>query len=261
MNIYFFRDGNEFGTVQTGAKHNAESSASGIPLVQARSNTVNGGAPVPPAPGSGATGSGTSGSGTSESVTNGSGATESGSTGSGTTGTGTSGTGSSGTGASAARTSSIAGDAPQAAVLADTPGAAGAAGGGRSNCFSADSLVTTVTGQKRMDELQIGDYVLVPSSGNVLKYEKVEMFYHREPKTRTNFVVLYTKSGRKLSLTGRHLLPVAECSQVEQYTMNPDGIDVAMRESKYAEKARKGECVLSIDESGEVIADEIVRVR
>lgn len=120
--------------------------------------------------------------------------------------------------------------------------------------------MTTVTGKKRMDELQIGDYVLVPSAGNVLKYERVEMFYHREPKTRTNFVVIFTKSGKKLSLTGRHLLPVAECSEVEKYTMNPDGIDAAMRESKYAEKARKGECVLSIDASGDVVADEIVRI-
>ncbi|CAI5441400.1 unnamed protein product [Caenorhabditis angaria] len=146
------------------------------------------------------------------------------------------------------------------AVASDTASGTGSSGGGM-NCFSGDTLVTTVSGQKRMDELMIGDFVLVPSAGNVLKYERVEMFYHREAETRANFVVLYTESGRKLSLTGRHLLPAAECRVIRDYISAADGIDIAMRESKYAEKARRGECVLSVDPySGNVIADKIVRI-
>lgn len=180
----------------------------------------------------------------------------------GTTNTGsTSGTSNSGASGTNSGTDASSPQVASDAVQSDASTSSGGSGGGRSNCFSADSLVTTVTGEKRMDQLQVGDFVLVPSAGNVLKYERVEMFYHREPETRTNFVVLYTKNGRKISLTGRHLLPVSECSIIREYTMNPDGIEAAMRESKYAEKAKKGECVLSVDmETREVIADEIVRV-
>lgn len=43
--------------------------------------------------------------------------------------------------------------------------------------------------------------VLVPASGNLLKFERVEMFYHREPETYVKFVEINTESGKKLSLT------------------------------------------------------------
>ncbi|CAK5060060.1 unnamed protein product [Meloidogyne enterolobii] len=32
-----------------------------------------------------------------------------------------------------------------------------------------------------MDRLEVGELVLVPASGNSLKFERVEMFYHRKP--------------------------------------------------------------------------------
>lgn len=43
--------------------------------------------------------------------------------------------------------------------------------------------------------------VLVPATGNMLKYERVEMFYHREPNTVVKFVRIETESGKALSLT------------------------------------------------------------
>ncbi|CAD6192250.1 unnamed protein product [Caenorhabditis auriculariae] len=148
---------------------------------------------------------------------------------------------------------------PAAAAAADP--AAAAADPPRSNCFAADTLVKTTTGEKRMDELNVGDFVLVPSAGSVLKYERVETFYHREPETRAVFVVLFTDSGRRIALTKRHLIPFAECDLMRSYASSEDGIEVAMREARYAEKAQKGDCVLSVDpRTGKVAADRIVRI-
>ena len=66
-----------------------------------------------------------------------------------------------------------------------------------------------------MDELLVGDFVLVPSGKGVLKYEMIEMFYHRVPEQRTQFVSIETESGKKLSITPLHLLPVGECRDME----------------------------------------------
>ncbi|VDL85432.1 unnamed protein product [Nippostrongylus brasiliensis] len=140
------------------------------------------------------------------------------------------------------------------------------------NCFAADSVVTTVTGQKRMDHLAIGDLVLVPSAGDVLKYERVEMFYHREPETRAQFVVLFTESKKRLALTPLHLLPFGECQEMRSSrdfkiksivfsdVKKADGVDKWMRASRFAEKASVGDCVLSVADGGEVTVERIVKV-
>lgn len=48
-------------------------------------------------------------------------------------------------------------DASVATIQADAPSMLAAMN--NMNCFPADSLVTTVMGKKRMDELQVGDFV------------------------------------------------------------------------------------------------------
>jgi hypothetical protein len=57
-----------------------------------------------------------------------------------------------------------------------------------------------------MRDLQVGDHILVPSAGNALKYERVAMFYHREPETRVKFVRLQTEHDKVLALTGKSFL-------------------------------------------------------
>lgn len=58
--------------------------------------------------------------------------------------------------------------------------------------------------------------VLVPAAGNVAKFERVEMFYHKEPTTRAQFVVLHTESGKQLRLTPLHLIPFGDCADIER---------------------------------------------
>lgn len=70
------------------------------------------------------------------------------------------------------------------------------------SCFSGDTQVETANGPKLMRDLQVGESVLVPSAGNSLRYERIAMFYHREPETRVKFVRLQTEHGKVLALTG-----------------------------------------------------------
>ncbi|VDO52530.1 unnamed protein product [Haemonchus placei] len=136
----------------------------------------------------------------------------------------------------------------------------GAANLAKMNCFPADAVVTTVTGQKRMDQVAVGDFVLVPSAGDVLKYERVEMFYHREPETRAQFVVLFTASKKRLALTPLHLLPFGECQSMKRDLEKADGVDKWLRASQFAHKAVVGDCVMTVSDSGEVVVDRIVKV-
>lgn len=69
------------------------------------------------------------------------------------------------------------------------------------SCFSGDTQVRTAQGVKQMHQLQVGDLVLVPAADSTLKFERVELFYHREPETYVKFVQLSTESGKSLSLT------------------------------------------------------------
>ncbi|CAD5212105.1 unnamed protein product [Bursaphelenchus okinawaensis] len=128
------------------------------------------------------------------------------------------------------------------------------------SCFSGDTLVRTVTGDKPMSELQVGDYVLVPSGDNTMKYEKVELFYHREPETTVKFIQLNTESGKTLSLTQLHLLPFGDCEEMEESIQKGDDTDEWIRKSKFSYKAQQGQCVLSLDSEGRVTADKIVKV-
>uniref|UniRef100_A0AC35TYS5 HintC domain-containing protein n=1 Tax=Rhabditophanes sp. KR3021 TaxID=114890 RepID=A0AC35TYS5_9BILA len=128
------------------------------------------------------------------------------------------------------------------------------------NCFAADSTVMTPIGEKRMDELQIGDLVMVPSSNGVYRYEKVEMFYHRKPDYVQQFLTIETQSGNKLSLTDLHLLPFGDCKNALAAIQTEESLHNWMLTSRYAYKAQKGQCVISHDENNNLIVDKIIKI-
>ncbi|VDK80128.1 unnamed protein product [Litomosoides sigmodontis] len=129
------------------------------------------------------------------------------------------------------------------------------------NCFSGNTKVYTPTGEKAMKEVSVGDFVLVPISKSQLRYERVEMFYHREPNTQAKFVVLETESGRKLILTELHLLPLGDCKQMhESMSDTTDIVDEWLRKSKFAHKARTGDCVFTVTSNHELQVDRIIKV-
>uniref|UniRef100_A0A0N5BY95 ZP domain-containing protein n=1 Tax=Strongyloides papillosus TaxID=174720 RepID=A0A0N5BY95_STREA len=130
----------------------------------------------------------------------------------------------------------------------------------RRNCFAGDTIIETPGGSKRMDELQVGDLVLVPSPEGIQKFEKVEMFYHRKPDYEQKFLLIQTESGKKLSLTELHLIPFGKCSDANNAIRNNDNLQQWMLGSRYAYKVKEGECVISYDDNNHLIADKIIKV-
>ncbi|KAI4491888.1 hypothetical protein M0804_003280 [Polistes exclamans] len=82
---------------------------------------------------------------------------------------------------------------------------AGKSGG----CFPGKSYVRTEDGlRKRLDEVQLGERVAAMNSKGELIYSEVIAFLDRAPREKRQFVRLYTESGRVLTLTPAHLVPI-----------------------------------------------------
>ena len=68
------------------------------------------------------------------------------------------------------------------------PSAAAGYGAGSYFCFTADTLVETISGEKkRMDELAINDLVLT-AKGNSVGYASVNYWLHRVPSQEAEFI-------------------------------------------------------------------------
>ncbi|CAK5078321.1 unnamed protein product [Meloidogyne enterolobii] len=79
-------------------------------------------------------------------------------------------------------------------------------------CFSGDQLVNTPRGEKRMDELKIGDLVLSVDE-SLVAYSPILMFLHRLPNEKAKFKIITTLEGQQLKLTEFHLV-WAGCSNL-----------------------------------------------
>ncbi|KAI1732127.1 hint module domain-containing protein [Ditylenchus destructor] len=91
-------------------------------------------------------------------------------------------------------------------------GSSGGGGGGAGvgvfgalQCFSGDMLVKTPTGDKRIDNLQIGDMVLSVEQ-SLVAYSPIVMFLHKKPNEKALYLRVETESGRHLKLTEFHLI-------------------------------------------------------
>lgn len=88
---------------------------------------------------------------------------------------------------------------------------AGKAGG----CFPGRSIITTEDGsRKRLDELRLGERIAAVNSRGDVVYSEVIAFLDRSPSEKRQFIRLTTKSGRVLTLTPTHLVPVEGRSSV-----------------------------------------------
>ncbi|XP_035723889.1 sonic hedgehog protein A-like [Vespa mandarinia] len=88
---------------------------------------------------------------------------------------------------------------------------AGKSGG----CFPGKSYVRTENGRrKRVDEIELGERIAAMNSQGELIYSEVIAFLDRSPTERRQFVRLITESGRVLTLTPAHLVPIKDKSTI-----------------------------------------------
>ncbi|XP_044584452.1 sonic hedgehog protein A [Cotesia glomerata] len=78
-------------------------------------------------------------------------------------------------------------------------------------CFPGKSLIRTSDGsQKALSDLKVGEKVAaLDSRGNVV-YSEVLAFMDRQPMEKRQFIKLTTASGKHLTLTPAHLVPVQQ---------------------------------------------------
>lgn len=82
---------------------------------------------------------------------------------------------------------------------------AGKSGG----CFPGKSIVRTKEGtKKRLDELRIGEEIASLNSQGDIVFSEVISFMDRQPSEKRQFIQLTTATGKVLTLTPSHLLPV-----------------------------------------------------
>ncbi|EZA48069.1 Sonic hedgehog protein A [Ooceraea biroi] len=89
-------------------------------------------------------------------------------------------------------------------------------------CFPGKSLVRTENGDaKRLDEVRLGERIAALDSRGDVVYSEVIAFLDRSPSERRQFIRLTTKSGRVLTLTPAHLVPVEGRSSVFAAKVQP----------------------------------------
>ncbi|XP_011260776.1 sonic hedgehog protein A [Camponotus floridanus] len=82
-------------------------------------------------------------------------------------------------------------------------------------CFPAKSLIRTEHGgTKRLDEVHLGERIAALNSHGDIVYSEVIAFLDRAPSEMREFVHLTTESGRVLTLTPAHLVPVEGRSSI-----------------------------------------------
>ncbi|KXZ51396.1 hypothetical protein GPECTOR_12g358 [Gonium pectorale] len=127
------------------------------------------------------------------------------------------------------------------------------------HCFPADATVRVLgrADAVRMDELQYGDLVRsVDRSTGAVSYKAVYLFGHREAAGALRYVHIGTASGRTLSATPGHFVPVC----VEGCTAEQLAQGAAVMRNRRAGDVRVGDVVLTADPSPTFEAVESVEV-
>jgi len=89
-------------------------------------------------------------------------------------------------------------------------------------CFPGKSLVRIENGNtKRLDEVRLGERIAALDSRGDVVYSEVIAFLDRSPSERRQFIRLTTISGRVLTLTPAHLVPVQGRSSVFAAKVQP----------------------------------------
>uniref|UniRef100_A0A914Y6H9 Hint domain-containing protein n=1 Tax=Panagrolaimus superbus TaxID=310955 RepID=A0A914Y6H9_9BILA len=81
-------------------------------------------------------------------------------------------------------------------------------------CFSGDTLVTTLNGQrKRLDQLELNEWILSSGENVRIGYSKVNSWIHRKPKVEAEFIKFILSDGKELKITNKHFIYRGNCSR------------------------------------------------
>jgi hypothetical protein len=115
-------------------------------------------------------------------------------------------------------------------------------------CFPADATVRTEAGAvKAMRDVRLGDRVQVVSPDGSLGYEEVYLNTHKDGAASVPYVTLTLASGRALTLSPRHFIPVVADARAAW-----DG-----RVTKGADEVRPGDFVWSQADDGRMVLDQV----
>ncbi|KAK6015355.1 hint module [Ostertagia ostertagi] len=144
------------------------------------------------------------------------------------------------------------------------------------NCFPAEAVVTTVTGQKRMDQLAVGDFslsclmnavtdvyfgVLVPKCWRCAENTNASRCSIIGSQRHEHSSVCYSPHQRSDLLSLRFTcFHFGECQSMRRDWKKADGGNGSSDFTHSPTKATVGECVLSVTNSGEVVAERIVKI-
>ena len=119
-------------------------------------------------------------------------------------------------------------------------------------CFPATATVWLEDGsQKAMRDVRLGDRIMVARADGSLGYEEVYLNTHKDPLSAAPYVELALASGRSLTLSPRHFIPVAA---------GPDSAWAA-QVAKGANEIAVGDIVWSRADDGRMMQDEVAAVR
>ena len=119
-------------------------------------------------------------------------------------------------------------------------------------CFPATATVLLEGGaQKAIHDVRLGDRVMVARADGSLGYEEVYLNTHKDSVSSAPYVELALASGRSLTLSPRHFIPVAAgpaSAWAEQVAKGANEIAV-------------GDIVWSRADDGQMVPDEVAAVR
>jgi MYXO-CTERM domain-containing protein len=119
-------------------------------------------------------------------------------------------------------------------------------------CFPATATVSLADGsQKAMRDVRLGDRVMVARADGSLGYEEVYLNTHKDSVSSAPYVELALASGRSLTLSPRHFIPVAAAPASAW----------AEHVAKGANEIAVGDIVWSRADDGQMVPDEVAAVR
>ncbi|CAB3399949.1 unnamed protein product [Caenorhabditis bovis] len=119
-------------------------------------------------------------------------------------------------------------------------GAGGGAGNGAAAAAAANAFGFGGGGKKRMDQIDIGDYVLT-ANHNSTYFTPITLWIHREPETVEKFVTIMTEYGKMLRLTSRHYMYRNKCGKNYQEYIK---LLPAESEAVFASTLEVNDCVI-----------------